>query len=74
MVTEIIRELTAINDANTVMSNEVLTWAKWVEAQRSQTAMLNSLKENRDFDAIKKSRSHTYLTQIKIQNVPALHQ
>ena len=31
MIAEIIKILTAINDPSTVMSDQVLTWAKWVE-------------------------------------------
>ena len=39
-------------DNSSVTRQQVLTWTRRVEAQRSKTAMLDSLKETKDFDAI----------------------
>ena len=42
------------------MSNQVLTKANWIEAQRSQTAMLPSLKENKTLMPLRKAETkHT---------------
>ena len=40
MTADIFKELTAIKDSSAVTSEQVLLWAKTVEAKRSQTAML----------------------------------
>ena len=65
MIEEMTRGLTAINIMSTVARSQVLRWPKWIEAQRPQTAMLDKLKETRDFNAIKKSRSKTYPTKYR---------
>ena len=58
IIVEIITKNTAINDKSTVISNQGLTWAKWVEALKFQIAMLHSLKENSDIDTMKKHKPH----------------
>ena len=44
MMVEIIRELTSVVDTSSVTSAQVLAWARIVEAQMTQTALLKSLK------------------------------
>ena len=48
MTNEIIEELTSTKNISEVPNEQVLLWDKWVEVQRLETVMLNSLKENRD--------------------------
>ena len=52
---EIIKELGNINKDAKVPSTIILLWAKYVEAQRAQTALLDDLKDVKSFDTIKKS-------------------
>ena len=40
---KIIWELTALKDTGKVTSNQVLVWARQVEAQKTQTAVINNL-------------------------------
>ena len=56
MLGEIIRELTKVKVNNTINSETVLAWAKRVEMQRVQAAVLNTLTESRQFDKIKVSK------------------
>ena len=44
MLEEIIKELTATNNDDHITSRGVLAWAKRVEAQRRQAAVLNTLE------------------------------
>ena len=50
---EIIKELTATNNDDPIASGGVLVWAKWIEVQRVQAAVLNTLTESRQFDKVK---------------------
>ena len=52
MVTEIIRELTESDENMPIPSEHMLIWAKRVEAQRAQGAVISSLHEVKNFDAI----------------------
>ena len=52
MLTEIMYELIAIKDMSIVRSEQVIA-CRQVEAQSSQTAILDSLRETKDFDAIR---------------------
>ena len=45
MLVEIIRELTKCEENITIHSENVLIWAKRVEAQRTQMAVISSLHE-----------------------------
>ena len=54
MLDEIIRELTSRTSNVQMTSRDVLAWAKRVEAQRAQAAVLNDLTEIRVFDKIKR--------------------
>ena len=51
IVTEITRELTEIDENVIIQSEHVLTWAKQVEVQRAQVAVINR-HELRNFDTI----------------------
>ena len=52
MLEEIIKELTAANTDDQITSEGVLAWAKRVEAQRAQAAVLNTITELRQFDKV----------------------
>ena len=56
MLGEIIRELTKIHEITEITSENVLCWAKRVEAQRAQYAIMNSLTEPKEFDKLKNSK------------------
>ena len=45
--------LTATNNDDHIASGGVLAWAKRVEVQRAQAAVLNTLTESRQFDEVK---------------------
>ena len=49
MTAEIIKEPTTIRMTSDITSEQVLSWAKTVEVQSGQTAMLTSIQENKDF-------------------------
>ena len=53
MLYEVIRELTAKSNDKQTTSEGVLVWAKRVEAQRAQAAILNDITESHQFDRIK---------------------
>ena len=56
MLEEIIKELTVTSSDDHITSGGVLAWAKRVEVQRVQAAVLNTLTESRQFDKIKISK------------------
>ena len=56
MLEEIIKELTTARNDDHITSGGVLAWAKRVEAQRAQAAVLSTITESRQFDKIKVSR------------------
>ena len=59
MLEEIIKELTITRDDDWITSESVLAWAKRVEAQRAQAAVLNTIMEMRQFNkekVVKKPR------------------
>ena len=56
MQEEIIKELTMTNNDDHITSGGVLAWAKSVDIQRAQAAVLNTLTESRQFDKIKISK------------------
>ena len=56
MLDEIIKEVTATKNDDHKTSGGVLAWAKRVEAQRAQAAVLNTLTKSRQFDKIKISK------------------
>ena len=73
MITEIITELTAINYTSSVTSKQALAWPKRVEAQRSQTAMLKSLRHNIEFDAVQSCWQYAKVPQWQKKNIPDQH-
>ena len=56
MLGDIIKELTATKSNNHITNSNVLAWAKKVEAQRAQAAVMNSITESKAFVKIKVSR------------------
>ena len=52
MLDEIIKELTTTKNKDCITSGGVLAWAKRVELQRAQVAVLNTLMESRQFNKI----------------------
>ena len=58
MMTEIIRELTAIKKTNKVTSEQVLASARRVETQRVQKALIRTTKESKYFSATKKQEQN----------------
>ena len=56
MLEEIIKELRATNNYDHITRGGVLAWAKRVEVQGAQAAVLNTLTESRQFDKIKVSK------------------
>ena len=53
MLKEIIKELTTTKDDDHITSGAMLAWAKRVEVQRAQAAVLNTITELRQFDKVK---------------------
>ena len=53
---EMIKELTATKNNDHITRGGILAWAKRVEAQRPQAAVLNMVTESRQFDKIKISK------------------
>ena len=51
MMVEIIKELTKSEENKDVTSNQVFIWTRQVEAHRTQTAVVNNLKVNQEFNA-----------------------
>ena len=83
MLVEIIKELIKTEESKDVTSEQVLAWAKRVEAQKAQSAIINSLKETKDFNRIKTLRggrreSHKLMpkypqSRVAVIMVPAIH-
>ena len=57
MLGEIIPELTKVKVDSIIMSENVLAWAKRVEAQRAQSAVMSSITGAKEFDKIKISKN-----------------
>ena len=58
MMTDIKRELTVIKMTNDITIEQVLIWAKGVEAQRAHKTTLDTTNENKDFDIVKIVNKH----------------
>ena len=52
MSIKLIRELTKIEDNENITSEQVLVWAKRVEVQKAESAILENLQETKDFERI----------------------
>ena len=59
MLVEIVKELTKICENDKITSENVLSWAKRVEAQRAPSTIMNSLTEVKEFDKLKVIKEHT---------------
>ena len=57
MTAEIINELAVLKDLSEVTSEQALLWAMGMEAQRSPKALLENVKEMKEFDMLRKKRS-----------------
>ena len=53
MLGEIIQELTKIHENTEIINENVLSWAKTVEAERAQSTIINSLMDVKEFDKLK---------------------
>ena len=53
---EIIKELITVKSNEQITSGNVLAWAKRVEAQRAQAAVMRTITKSKDFDKIKVTR------------------
>ena len=53
MLDAVIRELTAKDNNEQTMSKDVLVWAKRIEVQRAQAAILNNITESQKFNKVK---------------------
>ena len=53
MLDEIVRELMVKNNSEQINSEDVLLWARGVEAQRAQAATLNDITEVQKFDKVR---------------------
>ena len=72
---EVIRELTAKSNDKLTTSEGALAWAKRVQVQRAQAAILNDITESCQFDRIKmaqkpKSSQATQVTNTTSQRWP----
>ena len=56
MLTEIIKELTKPKESADITSEQVLGWAKRVEAQRAHSAIMDSLTQTKEFDKINRAK------------------
>ena len=63
IIAEIIRKLTAIKYKSETTSTQVLSWAKRIEAQWPQKAMLDRWKESKDSDMINRTKCKTETEQ-----------
>ena len=66
MMAEIIKELRETEENKDVTSNEVLQWARWVEAHRTQMAVHNNLKIDQEYHVIQSEKQKR--KKHKIQN------
>ena len=56
MLPEIIRKLAKTNDNTHLTSEYVLEWAKRIEVQGAQAAVIDSLSDTKEFDIIQTAR------------------
>ena len=52
MLIEIMHKLIVIKDTSELTSKQVLAWARYDEAKRTQTTILDSLSETKDFNGM----------------------
>ena len=75
MLDEIVRELMAKNNSEQINSEDVLLWARQIETQRAQAAILNNITEVQKFDKVKllekpKGRQEAETTRCAYQRHP----
>ena len=56
MLEEIFNELTTVRGDDQITSGNVLAWAKRVEVQRTQAAVMSAVTKTEEFNKIKVSR------------------
>ena len=59
MLDEVIRELTTKSSSDQMTSEDMLIWAKRVEAQRTQAAIVSDITDSQRFDQVKVVKQHT---------------
>ena len=57
MLREIIWELTKIHENEEITCKNVLSWVKRVKVQRTQSAIMNSLTEEKEFNNLKEVKN-----------------
>ena len=67
---EIIREPTKTEESKDVTSEETLAYGKIIEAQKAQSAIINSLNRTKDFDVIKTVRGQWRQIEKNCKHVP----
>ena len=55
-MTEIIRDLTVVQEIIEITSEQILWWARRVNAQRANIALTEATKDIKEFDAMKKHK------------------
>ena len=64
-----------VKKTSEITSEQVLVWARRAEAQRTQKALIEVTKDNKEFDTIKKvSTEEKYTQQSKIKPKRNLHE
>ena len=53
MLGKMLRELTALKDINEATTDQILTWAQRVEAQRAQREVLDHIRKDMEFHSIR---------------------
>ena len=56
---EIIKELIVLKDTSEVSSEQVLTWTHTVKVKRALKAVLETIRDARDFDSIRRDRQRS---------------
>ena len=80
MISEIVREMSALEDIYDVTSKRVLLWAQRSETQSVQKEILDSIKKAMGFDSIRKrmqrqdSETHKKQKQVEKERVSCLWQ
>ena len=69
MMTAEITKMTTTKNTSKIMSEQVLSWTKRIEAQCSEKAMLESLKQSKEFNMTKTSKCRPQFHQIKQKHI-----
>ena len=68
MISEILREVSALEDSDDTTSKRVLLWTQKVEAQRTQKEDLDSMKEAKEYDYVRCSTQSMTMRPIESRN------